>query len=187
MTWDEFFMKFAFLAAQKSKDTSSQIGAVIVKDNRVISIGYNGICQGVNDPNDLKEFAEAERRRLSAANFAKTYIAKILKRNERPEKYLWFEHAERNAIYSAARAGISTLDSIMYTNGTPCCDCARAIIQAGLSEVVVHSHYNKTNSEKWSDHAERSEVMFREAGVGLREIDAKLDMKILRNGKVLKV
>jgi dCMP deaminase len=58
-------------------------------------------------------------------------------RMERPEKYLWIEHAERNAIYVAARSGISLDGCRMYLSWFPCIDCARAIVQVGLSELVA--------------------------------------------------
>lgn len=150
-SWDEWFIKMMYLVASKSKDPKTKIGAVLVRDNRIISSGYNGICRGVND--------------------------NIPERLVRPAKYMWFEHGERNSIFAAARHGISTAGTVMYTNGIPCVDCARAIIQAGIVKVVIHRIYEqlcseaqKNNSEnraQWKGHNEVSMTMFRESGVEL--------------------
>lgn len=142
MNWDTYFYKLAFLISEKSKDQSTKIGAVIVgPDNEIRSTGYNSFPRGLND--DLPE------------------------RQERPEKYLWFEHAERNAIYNAARVGTPLRGTRIFLSCfTPCTGCARAIIQAGISEVILGK---KTSSRaKWDEEAKRSEAMFQEAGVKVR-------------------
>ena len=88
MNWIEYFRNIAHQVKLKSKDNNTQIGAVIVgKDNEILSTGYNSFPRGINDL--------------------------IPSRQERPEKYYWFEHAERNAIYNAARIGVSTKGSTM--------------------------------------------------------------------------
>lgn len=140
MNWDEYFINIAEQVKLKSKDKKTQIGVVIIgKDNEIVSTGYNSFPRGIND--DIDE------------------------RQERPEKYFWFEHAERNAIYNAARIGVSTLGTTMYmTCGIPCADCARAIINSGISKIVLRDGKGATNI-KWQESAERSMIMFREAGV----------------------
>ena len=106
MNWVEYFYNIAEQVKEKSKDERTKIGAVIVgKDKEIVSTGYNSFPRGIEDYK--KE------------------------RQERPEKYYWFEHAERNAIYNAARIGVSTKGCTMYlTCGIPCADCARGIIKA---------------------------------------------------------
>ncbi len=85
----EYFLNIAESVKLKSKDRRTQIGAVIVgKDNEIVTTGYNSFPRGIND--DVEE------------------------RQQRPEKYFWFEHAERNAIYNAARIGVSLRDTTMY-------------------------------------------------------------------------
>ena len=108
MNWIEYFRGIAHQVKLKSKDIRTQIGAVVVgKDNEILSTGYNSFPRGIND--DVEE------------------------RQERPEKYYWFEHAERNAIYNAARIGVSLKDSTMYlTCGMSCSDCTRGIINSGI-------------------------------------------------------
>lgn len=151
-------MTMAYLVAMQSKDKRTKIGTVIVgPDNEVRSTGYNGLPRGCND--DLDE------------------------RQQKPEKYYWFEHSERNAIYNAVRMGLSTKGCTLYTMGIPCADCARAIIQAGIIEVVVHKPWNSANTEKWSESAARSQQMFRETEVQLVEWDGKiLEIEALQHG-----
>jgi dCMP deaminase len=140
MNWDEYFINIAEQVKLKSKDNKTQIGVVIVgKDNEIVSTGYNSFPRGINDG--------------------------VEERQERPEKYFWFEHAERNAIYNAARIGVSTLVTTMYmTCGISCADCARAIINSGISKIVLREGKGATNI-KWQESAERSMIMFEEAGV----------------------
>jgi dCMP deaminase len=140
MNWDEYFINIAEQVKLKSKDKKTQIGVVIVgKDNEIVSTGYNSFARGIND--DVDE------------------------RQERPEKYFWFEHAERNAIYNAARIGVSTLGTTMYmTCGMSCADCARAIINSGISKIVLREGKG-AKGNKWNESAERSMIMFKEAGV----------------------
>ena len=160
--WDEFFMRHAYLASTKSKDTRTKIGAVIVKQNRVISEGYNGMPERVDDNIDS--------------------------RYERPEKYFYFEHGERNAIYSCARHGIATLGASMFTQGIPCADCARGVIQAGITEVVVHSKWHSYEGhDKWADSAKRSMEMFNEAGVVVKKFVKELGLKSLLNGNTISI
>jgi len=143
MNWDEYFINIAQQIKLKSKDQKTQIGVVIVgKDNEIVSTGYNSFPRGIND--DLQE------------------------RQERPEKYYWFEHAERNAIYNAARIGVSTLNTTMYmTCDISCADCARGIINAGISKIVF-SKSNKHRNTIWKESAERSIQMFKEAGIDVK-------------------
>jgi dCMP deaminase len=140
MNWDEYFINIAEQVKLKSKDIKTQIGVVVVgKDNSIVSTGYNSFPRGIND--DIDE------------------------RQERPEKYFWFEHAERNAIYNAARIGVSTLDTTMYmTCGMSCSDCARAIINSGISKIVLRQDRGAIG-DRWNESAIRSMQMFKEAGV----------------------
>lgn len=142
--WDTYFMSLVVLVAMKSKDPSSHIGAVITTmDNQLVSTGYNGFPRGV-------EYTD-------------------LTRQERPEKYFFYEHAERNAIYHAARHGVSTMGCKMYTSGCPCADCGRGIIQAGIIEVIGDKAFDTQDNELWTEHAKRTIKMFREAGVTYRQ------------------
>jgi dCMP deaminase len=143
MDWDSYFMTMAYLVAMRSKDKSTHVGAVIVgPDKEIRSTGYNSFPPGIND--------------------------NVPERQERPEKYYWFAHAERNAIDLAAMVGIPLAGCIMYTNGIPCTDCAFSIIRAGIKEVVVDRKWSNPERDKWDETAKRTKVMFEEAGVKLR-------------------
>lgn len=108
--WTKYFISMCYLVASRSTDQSTHAGAVIVsKDNSIVSTGYNGPVRGMDDPPQ-----------------------------QRPEKYLFFEHGERNAIYNAARHGTKLEGCKLYVNFLPCADCARAIVQSGITEVIVH-------------------------------------------------
>ena len=160
--WNQWFLQGVYWIASKSKDPKTKIGAIIVKDNRIISTGYNGIPHGVNDD--------------------------ISWRHERPEKYKWFEHGERNAIYSAAKYGISTENAVLYTNAMPCADCARGVIQAGIKQVYVHKQFTDLTEsivrDQWKGHHIATASMLNEAGVGFFEVDAILGCKAYFDGKV---
>ena len=146
MNWDEYFINIAEQVKLKSKDKKTQIGVVIVgKDNEIVSTGYNSFARGIND--DVEE------------------------RQERPEKYFWFEHGERNAIYNAARIGVSTDGTTMYLScGVPCADCARGIINSGISRIFCERN-DLTKGEQWRESVERSWDMLEEAGVEVKFYD----------------
>jgi dCMP deaminase len=139
--WDVYYMGFADHAKTKSKDPSTKVGAVIVdNDGNIISTGFNGFPRGVND---LEE-------RYADRNI----------------KILMAEHAERNAIFSAARKGNSLKGCVMYLSGLPpCSDCARAIIQSGICRLVVRS---ADMPERWKETCETALLMLDEAGVSLQ-------------------
>lgn len=146
MRWVEYFRTLAHTVKLKSKDENTQIGAVIVgKDKEIVSTGYNSFPRGLKD--NLKE------------------------RQERPEKYYWFEHAERNAIYNAARIGVSTKGCTMYLScGIPCSDCARGIINAGIKRIFCERG-DVTKGKHWEENYERSWTMLEEAGINVQFYD----------------
>jgi dCMP deaminase len=157
----KYYLSIAFLVAQQSEDPMTKIGAIIVgEDKEIRSTGYNGLPRGCNHDED---------------------------RLERPQKYLWIEHAERNAIYNAARMGISIKDCIMFTNAIPCPDCTRAIIQSGIKVVAVHSKYVNATLEKWKDTIKISTDMLNEAGIALFRYDGELNCNLVgyADGKMI--
>ena len=90
---------------------------------------------------------------------------------ERPLKYSYVEHAERNAIYNAARIGVSTKGCTMYlTCDIPCADCARGIINAGIIKIYAKKGAG-AKSKKWDESSKRSMQMFKEAGVEVEWYD----------------
>ena len=141
MNWIEYFRNLANNVKLKSKDTKTQIGAVIVgEDNEIVSTGYNSFPRGLDDT--------------------------IVERQERPEKYYWFEHAERNAIYNAARIGVSTKGTTMYlSHWFPCSDCARGIINAGITTLYCDRPDDTSKSSSYIESFKRSREMLLEADV----------------------
>lgn len=121
--WDEYFMGVALLSGERSKDPSSQVGACIVsEDNKILSIGYNGFPNGCSD-----DEISWERE----GNFAET-------------KYPYVCHGELNAILNYT--GTTLKNSRVYVALFPCNECAKAIIQSGIKEVIYKSDkYNGTD------------------------------------------
>jgi dCMP deaminase len=141
MNWTEYFLGIAEQVKLKSKDKYTKIGAIIVgEDNEVLSTGYNSFPRGLADNVDSRQ--------------------------ERPEKYFWFEHAERNAIYNAARVGTPLKNSTIYlTSGLPCMDCARGIVNSGIKKVYCKEECTTNNKEKWEESQKRSRELLIECGI----------------------
>lgn len=140
-SWDKFFVEMADFVSQKSKDPSTKIGAVIVgQDNEVVAIGFNGFPRSVEDTN-------------------------VPTRYERPTKYEYTEHAERNAIFNAARIGASVHGCSLYMNAhpVPCTDCTRAVIQSGISTIIGPTESKM--GPHWEDNLRTAKTMLEEAGI----------------------
>lgn len=123
--WDEYFMGVAMLSKERSKDPNTQVGACIVnRQNRIVSVGYNGLPKGYNDndcPWDKREGSLEDT------------------------KYAYVAHAELNAILNYHG---SVEDCILYVTLFPCNECAKAIIQSGIKEIIYLSDkYNGTPSD----------------------------------------
>ena len=145
-TWDQRWMDLARLVASWSKDRSRKVGAVIVDErNSVVSLGWNGFPRGLDD--DVEE------------------------RHERPAKYQFTEHAERNAIYNAASIGARLLGCRIFVPWFPCADCARAIIQSGLTEMIAIRP--DLNDPTYGSDFRMVGVMLAEAGVVVRYVDGE--------------
>jgi len=144
MDWNKRFIELAKYISLWSKDRSTKYGAIITdKNHRILSTGYNGFPSGCNDDID--------------------------KRHERPIKYFYSEHAERNAIYSAARAGVCLFGCTLYVNGFPCADCARAIIQSGITMLVCYNpeENGRWKEERWKENHIVSREMLNEVGIDI--------------------
>lgn len=138
--WHVYFMVLARQVATKSKDDSVKVGTIIVgPDHEVRSTGYNGFPRGIDETDPS--------------------------RWERPIKYEWVEHAERNAIYNAARAGVSTNGCTVYLSGPPCTNCAKGLIQAGIRKVVMTTQNPFAGRKDWKESIQFAIDMLEEAGV----------------------
>lgn len=139
LSWDEYFLQISKTVALKSKDKSSKVGAVIVgPDHEIRSTGFNGLPRGMDDNDPEKQ--------------------------DRPAKYKFFEHAERNAIYNAARFGAETKGCTMYCVWPPCSDCARAIVQAGIVRLVTSVNLGEC-PRRWIDDMMIAADILRSCGV----------------------
>lgn len=140
LSWDEYFMGVALLSAGRSKDNNTQVGACIVSDeNKVLSVGYNGMPTGCND-DDMPWDREGDT--LST-------------------KYPFVCHAELNAILNRITGSLK--GSKIYVSLFPCNECAKAIIQSGIKEVIyMEDKYADSDSVK------ASKMMFEMAGVKYR-------------------
>lgn len=161
LSWDEYFMTISYLVANRSKDCRTKIGTVLVKDNNIISTGYN------NFPRMVKDLPE--------------------RYEDRETKYKFVSHSESNSITTAARLGISTLGSTCYTFGIPCSECAKTLIQGGVSEIVLHQNWPDMTHSIWLESVKISKIMFEEAGVKIRWLDKVLGVKGYLDGKVIEV
>lgn len=152
--WDNRFLELASHISLWSKDDSTKVGAVIVDDVRnVRSTGYNGFVRNISD--DVPE------------------------RSVRPQKYFWAEHAERNAIYAAARHGLSVDGCTLYCTRSPCADCARAIIQSGIKR-VVYPHGADAPTPGLNETFVVALEMLKEAGVKVDTDRRNVDVHVSR-------
>lgn len=135
--WIDRFFDQARDVASWSKDPSTKVGCVAVKNRRPVAQGYNGFPEGVRDT----------RKRLK----------------DRELKYKLTVHAEQNAVYNAAKEGVSLAGATLFVHGLPCChECAKAIIQSGVAKVYMKSG---PMLEKWRESFEVTKLLFKEAGV----------------------
>jgi dCMP deaminase len=145
-SWDTYYLEICKVVAARSKDPNTQIGCVVVGPaHEIRTTGYNSFPRGIRD--DVPE------------------------RLVRPTKYLWIEHAERNAICNAARCGTALEHCTIYVEIMPCMDCARAIVQAGIVEVVVSAErMQQYSSEFYNQQFGHTETLFAEAGIKVRRV-----------------
>lgn len=146
ISWDEYFMGVALLSARRSKDPSTQVGACIVNDkNKIVGAGYNGLPIGCDDD----EFPWEKQ-----GDFLQT-------------KYPYICHAELNAILN--NIGMDLKGCKIYTALFPCNECAKAIIQSGIAEVIFLS-----DKYEGTDIFKASKIMLDKASVGYRKVKTHL-------------
>lgn len=136
--WAARMLRMAKEVASWSKDTSTKVGAVITtQDGSPVSWGFNGMPMGIDDT--------------------------VAERNERPTKYKWYCHAERNAMDLAPQP----LDGcVMFVTFSPCSNCAQSIIQRKIKTLVVDSDYTADKMpERWQEDMKVATEMLTEAGI----------------------
>tara|TARA_Y100000004_G_C8907624_1_gene409463 strand:+ start:419 stop:955 length:537 start_codon:yes stop_codon:yes gene_type:complete len=123
-TWDYRFIKLAHHISFWSKDPSTQVAAIAVKDRRILATGYNGFPKGIDD--DVKAL------------------------QDRPTKLKLMVHGEMNMIFNAVEHGVNLKDATVYVYGLPVCeDCFKGLIQIGIKRVVMPEI--KTHGGKWKE------------------------------------
>ncbi|MEG1512821.1 MAG: cytidine/deoxycytidylate deaminase family protein [Raoultibacter sp.] len=140
-SWDEYFMKLATEVASRTTCLRRAVGAIIVKDRRILSTGYNGVPTGIRHCDEVG----CLREQLGVPSGQRHEICRGL-------------HAEQNAIIQAARYGTNIEGASIYITTQPCIVCAKMIINAGITEIVYQNPYPD----------ELSQEMLKESGITLR-------------------
>lgn len=140
---DKYYIDVAQLCAKNSYAEKLKVGAIIVKDNQIISDGFNGTPSGLSNE---CEFKECRTNHCHLTNYAPNVTDNCkncyyIKLTTKPEVL----HAESNAILKCAKYGKATYGSTLYITHSPCIECAKLIIQAGIKRVVYLEPYHKTN------------------------------------------
>jgi dCMP deaminase len=155
-SWDEYFMRIAELAATRSTCLRRQVGAVIVKDKKILATGYNGApsglrhCLDIGCLRDKLKIPSGERHELCRAT-----------------------HAEQNAIAQAALFGVSIRDGVMYSTNQPCILCTKLIINAGIKKIVIQDSYPDRMSME----------MLKEAKVKTQIYPKKRNNSVIKGGR----
>ena len=142
-SWDEYFMKIAFMVAQRSTCLRRKVGAVIVKDKRILSTGYNGAPSGLAHCLDIG----CLREKMHIPSGEKHELCRGL-------------HAEQNAIIQAAYHGVSIKDATIYCTHHPCVICTKMLINAGIKKIYYANGYPDELSQKMLDEAKMEIIHF---------------------------
>lgn len=142
-SWDEYFLEVACLVSKRSTCLRRRVGAVLVKDKKILATGYNGAPSGVSHCIKIG----CLREKLKIPSGQRHELCRGL-------------HAEQNVLLQAALHGVSTKDSQLYITNHPCMICSKMLINAGIREIII--------SEGYPD--EMSEDFLKEAGIRIRRI-----------------
>lgn len=146
--WDTYFMNIARVVKTRGNCRRRQVAAVIVKDRRIISTGYNGT------PSGIRNCYEGGCPRCASAVHSGGNLGECI-----------CAHAEENAIIQAAHYGVQLKGSVLYSTESPCLLCAKMIISAGIKKVVYESDYH---------YSVQIKSLFRQAGVVCRKYARKI-------------
>ncbi|MDD5044393.1 MAG: cytidine/deoxycytidylate deaminase family protein [Candidatus Omnitrophica bacterium] len=135
-SWDEYFLEVADLVAKRATCLRRRVGAVLVKNKRILATGYNGAPSGLKHCIDIG----CLRERLKIPSGERHELCRGL-------------HAEQNALIQASLYGISSKDSTLYATNQPCIICAKMLINAGIKEIVVRDGYPDKLAQKFLKEA----------------------------------
>ncbi|MDD5154919.1 MAG: cytidine/deoxycytidylate deaminase family protein [Candidatus Omnitrophica bacterium] len=123
-SWDEYFLELSKLVAKRATCLRRRVGAVLVKDKRILATGYNGAPRGLAHCLDIG----CIRQKLKIPSGERHELCRAL-------------HAEQNALIQASLYGISVKDATLYATNQPCIICAKMLINAGIKEIVISDGY----------------------------------------------
>ena len=152
LSWDEYFMKLAWLVAERSTCVRHHVGAVIVRDKRILTTGYNGAAAGTKDCLEMG----CLRNELNIPSGTRHEICRAI-------------HAEQNAIIQAGTHGINISGGTLYCTHSPCILCAKMIANAKIKKVVMSIEYPDESFKN----------LFKEAGIEYVSINVP-DLKIIQ-------
>lgn len=135
-SWDEYFLEVADLVSKRSTCVRRRVGAVLVKDKKILATGYNGAPSGVKHCIDIG----CLRKKLNIPSGQRHELCRGL-------------HAEQNVLLQAALHGTSTKDSHLYITNQPCMICAKMLINAGIREIIISDGYPDQLSDKFLKEA----------------------------------
>lgn len=142
-SWDEYFLELAKLVAKRATCLRRSVGAVLVKDKRILATGYNGAPRGLAHCLDIG----CIREKLKIPSGERHELCRAL-------------HAEQNALIQASLYGISVKDATLYATNQPCIICAKMLINAGIKEIVIADGYPDKMAMEF----------FKEAGIKVKTI-----------------
>ena len=145
-SWDEYFMSIAQMVSTRSTCLRRKVGAVLVKDKRIISTGYNGPPSGLKHPEEVG----CLREKLGIPSGERHELCRGL-------------HAEQNAIIQAALHGVSTKGSVLYCTHCPCSLCVKMLINAGITKVIYREGYPDWLAKEIAKEANLPLVQFEES------------------------
>ena len=142
-SWDKYFLEIAKLVSKRSTCLRRQVGALVVKERRILTTGYNGTPSGITHC----EITGCLREKLKVPSGERHELCRGL-------------HAEQNALLQASLYGVSVKDGLLYCTNQPCLICAKMIINAGIKEIII--------SEGYPDKMAKD--FFEEAGIKVRTV-----------------
>ena len=145
--WDEYFIEITKVISRRSTCLRRKVGAIIVKDKRILASGYNGAPSGLKH---CDEMGGCLREQMHVPSGERHELCRGL-------------HAEQNAIIQAAVHGVSIKDSVLYCTTHPCIICAKMIINSGIKEIIISAAYPDKESKK----------LLKESGVNVRSMKNK--------------
>lgn len=157
LSWDEYGMALARVVARKSKDPSTQVGAVILdRLNRVAGVGFNGLPRGVPDTADVL--------------------------NNRDMKYALVIHAEENALLFAGEGGSRLAGATLYVTMPPCSRCAAKLVQVGIKRIVA-GRPTEEQERRWGQGWDLARWLYRQPGVMVDYVDVEDTMGVYNVGE----